>query len=236
MTTTLLLSILTAAVTVAGQTNWTVGQTVQTSSGAVRGHAAALTANVSEYLGIPFAQPPVGNLRFAAPAPIANSNQTINGTNFGFSCLGSQIYPLAANATGLTPAGREIYNEWNQVGDKFSEDCLTLNVWTKPQTGEAKKAVLVWLYGGGFFTGGTSAPLYNGKTFADEQDVIVVSVNCELPLRSGLLFTEILIDHLLRSPKHVWFPRKPSNPAEPGPFGHAYGHPVDLSEHCTIWR
>lgn len=179
MTANLLLSILTAAVTVAGQTNWTVGQTVQTSSGAVRGHAAALTANVSEYLGIPFAQPPVGNLRFAAPTPIANSNQTINGTNFGFSCLGSQIYPLAANATGLTPAGREIYNEWNQVGDKFSEDCLTLNVWTKPQTGEAKKAVLVWLYGGGFFTGGTAVPLYNGKTFANEQDVIVVSVNCE---------------------------------------------------------
>lgn len=175
-----LLSLAAAAASVTAQTPWTIGQTVQTSSGTVRGHASNQSPNVSEYLGIPFAQPPIGNLRFAPPAAITTgANQTINGTNFGFSCLGSQIYPVSANATGLTAQGREIYNEWNQVGDRFGEDCLTLNVWTKPQTGEAGKAVLVWLYGGGFFTGGTSVPLYNGRIFADEQDVVIVTVNCK---------------------------------------------------------
>ena len=44
----------------------------------------------------------------------------------------------------------------SQIGDKFSEDCLTLNIWTKPQSGETAKAVLFWIYGGGFQTGNVS--------------------------------------------------------------------------------
>lgn len=63
------------------QSNWTVGQTVQTSSGAVNGHAASNATEVSEYLGIPFAAPPVGDLRFAAPQKYSG-NSTINGTSF----------------------------------------------------------------------------------------------------------------------------------------------------------
>lgn len=190
MATKFLFGLAAAAVSVGAQANWTVGQTVLTSSGSVQGHASSQSPNVSEYLGIPFAQPPVGTLRFAAPLAVNATGEIINGTDFGFSCLGSQIYPVAANATGLTQQGREIYNEWNQVGDRFGEDCLTLNVWTKPQTGDAKKAVLVWLYGGGFFTGSTSVPLYNGRVFADEQDVVVVTVNCRQNSRSlaGLFF------------------------------------------------
>lgn len=199
MATKIIFSLAAAAASVAAQANWTIGQTVQTSSGSVQGHASSQSPNVSEYLGIPFAQPPVGNLRFAPPTALNNTTgRTINGTNFGFSCLGSQIYPVAANATGLTQQGREIYNEWNQIGDKFSEDCLTLNVWTKPQTGDARKAVLVWLYGGGFFTGSTSVPLYNGRVFADEQDVVVVSVNCRSYSRSTERTS--LLQHLTEDP------------------------------------
>ena len=51
-----------------------------------------------------------------------------------------------------------------------------MNVWTKPQVGEKKKAVLVWVYGGGFSGGTTSIPIYNGASLADEQDVVIVSV------------------------------------------------------------
>lgn len=63
------------------QSNWTIGQSVHTTSGSVNGHAATNGSQVSEYLGIPFAQPPVGNLRFAAPVAF-NGTSTINGTNF----------------------------------------------------------------------------------------------------------------------------------------------------------
>lgn len=169
-----------AVLAAAAQGDFTIGQTVETSSGAVQGHAAADNSSVSAYLGIPFAEPPVGDLRFAPPQAVnkTSSGQTINGSDFGFSCLGAQLYPVSPDATGLTKQGREIYDEWDQVDDKFSEDCLTLNVWTKPQDGDAKKAVLLWIYGGGFFAGGSSMPLYNGRVFADEQDVVVVSINC----------------------------------------------------------
>jgi cholinesterase len=51
-----------------------------------------------------------------------------------------------------------------------------LNVWTKPQTGDAKKAVLVWIYGGAFTSGSSSIPAYNGANIADQEDVVVVSL------------------------------------------------------------
>ena len=57
----------------------------------------------------------------------------------------------------------------------MSEDCLTLNVWTKPQVGEAKKAVLVWIYGGGYIAGVTNVPYNYGQRLAEEGDVVVVS-------------------------------------------------------------
>jgi carboxylesterase type B len=57
----------------------------------------------------------------------------------------------------------------------YSEDCLFLNIWTKPQTGDAKKAVLVWIYGGGFNSGSSSIPGYNEANIAGQEDVVVVS-------------------------------------------------------------
>jgi cholinesterase len=63
------------------QSNWTVGQTVQTRSGPIQGHAASNATRVSEYLGIPFAKPPIGDLRWEAPQKYSG-NSTINGTSF----------------------------------------------------------------------------------------------------------------------------------------------------------
>lgn len=61
--------------------NWTIGQTVNTTSGPVNGHPAANQSSVSQYLGIPFAQPPIGDLRFAAPVKYTG-NSTLNGTSY----------------------------------------------------------------------------------------------------------------------------------------------------------
>ena len=101
----------------------------------------------------------------------------------GFSCpAGTQANTNATTikAANITAAGLEVLSLLAQLGDKFSEDCLTANVWTKPQVGEAKKAVLVWIYGGGFTTGNSDNPGYNGQFFAEQEDVVLVSFNYRL--------------------------------------------------------
>ncbi len=73
-------------------------------------------------------------------------------------------------------AGVDLLNQLTEAADPYGEDCLTLNVWTKPQTGELRKAVLVWIYGGTFTSGTTADPLYNGQFLADQEDVVLVSI------------------------------------------------------------
>lgn len=63
-----------------------------------------------------------------------------------------------------------------QLGHKPSEDCLTLNIWTKPQVGEKAKAVMFWIYGGGFNSGNSANKAYDGQWLAENQDVVVVTI------------------------------------------------------------
>lgn len=164
------------------QSNWTIGQTVQTTSGPVNGHAALNESQVSEYLGIPFAKPPLGDLRFAAPVAY-NGTATLNGTNFGYSCPAqstSYNATLVERSNVSLAIGIPLLQTVGTPSTAKSEDCLTLNVWAKPQTGDAKKAVLVWIYGGGFNSGSSSTPSMNGKHIVEQEDVIVVSINYRL--------------------------------------------------------
>ena len=174
--------------------HWTVGQTVNTQSGPVTGRAASNATQVSIYLGIPYAQPPIGELRFAPPQKF-RGKVAIDSTKFvirscppflthserfqGHSCPISSAFGGGAptNTTGknLTAAGYAALDSLLQTGDVFSEDCLTLNIWTKPQVGEEEKAVMVWLYGGGFQSGTSSDLNYDGQFIADQEDVVVVS-------------------------------------------------------------
>ncbi|KAJ8064694.1 hypothetical protein OCU04_007015 [Sclerotinia nivalis] len=161
------------------QSNWAIGQTVQTTSGPVNGHAALNESQVSEYLGIPFAKPPLGDLRFAAPVAY-NGTATLNGTNFGYSCpaqVTTYNTTLVERSNVSLAIGLPLLQTVGTPSTAQSEDCLTLNVWTKPQTGDAKKAVLVWIYGGGFNSGSSSTPSMNGKHIVEQEDVIVVSIN-----------------------------------------------------------
>ena len=75
----------------------------------------------------------------------------------------------------MTSVGAEVSEISSNSAGKYSEDCLNLNIWTKPQTGDAKKAVLVWIYGGGFNSGSSSIPDTNGANIAEQEDVVVVS-------------------------------------------------------------
>jgi carboxylesterase type B len=91
----------------------------------------------------------------------------------------------------------------------FSEDCLSINVWTKPQVGEPKKAVMLWIYGGGetffpkiaptfflarlftetilgFTTGTSNSPAYNGAILAEDEDVVVVTFKYALMSASSI--------------------------------------------------
>ena len=72
-----------------------------------------------------------------------------------------------------------------QVDVTYSEDDLTLNVWTKPQTDEKRKAVSFWIYGGGFTIGTTDNKADNGKYIADQEDVVVVSAK-QVPFQKAV--------------------------------------------------
>lgn len=132
---------------------------VATQSGTVQG---VVEGDVTAYKGIPFAKPPVGDLRWRAPQPIDPWTGIKKADHYGPDCM--QI-PYKADAAPL--------------GVKPSEDCLYVNVWTPTKSAKKKRAVMVWIYGGGFVNGGSSAPVYAGTKFA-ESDVVFVSFNYRL--------------------------------------------------------
>lgn len=132
---------------------------VATHSGSVQGVAEGQSI---VYRGIPYAVPPVGELRWRPPQPVASWRTVRSTDGFGPDCM--QV-PFKADAAPL--AGR------------LSEDCLYLNVWTPARHSTRKRPVMVWIHGGGFVNGGSSAPLFTGRAFA-ESDVVFVSFNYRL--------------------------------------------------------
>ncbi|KAK1846017.1 carboxylesterase [Colletotrichum chrysophilum] len=151
--------------------------TVNTTNGPITGHLASNASVVIEYLGIPYAKPPVGDLRFAPPVQFT-SNASYDASNFGFDC------PLSPSKKvdypDMTPQAQRIISYFaSGAGTPQSEDCLTLNIWAKPanKLHSSNKPVIVFFYGGRFAIGNTNSPFYNGKYFADAQDVVVVTVN-----------------------------------------------------------
>ncbi|HPS03260.1 MAG TPA: carboxylesterase family protein [Candidatus Sumerlaeota bacterium] len=105
------------------------------------------------YKGIPFAAPPVGDLRWRAPQPAAQWEGVRQATQFGPSPI-----------------------QGPRNGSDMSEDCLYLNVWTPAKSANDRIPVLVWIYGGGFGGGSTSEPNYNGEKLA-QKGVVLVSIN-----------------------------------------------------------
>jgi para-nitrobenzyl esterase len=127
-------------------------QTAKVTGGEVQG---VVTEGISIFKGIPFAAPPVGDLRWKAPAPVQAWTGVKKADAFGLACM------QASGAMGNT----------SPVG----EDCLYLNVWTPAKKPGEKIPVIVWIYGGGFSGGSTSAPMYDGMNLA-KKGVVLVSV------------------------------------------------------------
>jgi len=133
---------------------------VQTDLGVLEGRSSA---GVLVFKGVPFAAPPIGNLRWRAPQPVTPWAGVRKATAFGHDCM--QL-PELGDAASLTTTP--------------SEDCLVLNVWrpARIEPGE-KLPVMVWIHGGGYVNGGSSPAIYDGAAFA-RQGLVFVSFNYRL--------------------------------------------------------
>ncbi|MBY3618063.1 carboxylesterase/lipase family protein [Acinetobacter sp. CUI P1] len=138
-----------------------VGPIAVTSYGKLQGREEG---GVNVWRGIPFAAPPVGELRFRAPQPPEAWSGIRDASKFG----PVSHQPADTRGTrfgGLTP--------------HHSEDCLYLNVWSPESSGEALP-VMVWIHGGTFVTGAGSQPQFDGTSFAERGKVVLVTVNYRL--------------------------------------------------------
>ncbi|KAG8780521.1 hypothetical protein FRC12_022897, partial [Ceratobasidium sp. 428] len=119
------------------------------------------TSGQDYFLGIPFAQPPIGPLRFKPPVPWSRgSTKVVNATQYGYSCVQSAQF----------------------TNSSVSEDCLTLNIW-KPTKVEKKLPVMVWIHGGAFYIG--EAKKYPGNYLVERacnigKPIIYVTMNYRL--------------------------------------------------------
>lgn len=126
---------------------------------------------VKTWLGIPYAQPPVGNLRWHAPEKLSDGNGEFDATKFGAS----------------PPQDVDEFEDASL--NRQSEDCLTLNIWTRDR--KKNLPVMVFIPGGGFVNGGTSDPIYNGANLAANHDVLVVTINYRLNIFGSMNFAAI---------------------------------------------
>ncbi|HZY38060.1 MAG TPA: carboxylesterase family protein [Mucilaginibacter sp.] len=117
---------------------------------------------INSYKGIPYALPPVGNLRWKAPQPPASWSGVLKADHFSHM-----------------PMQKRVYSDMVFRADTMSEDCLYLNVWTPTHKTTAKLPVLVYFYGGGFSAGDGSEARYDGESMA-QKGIVAVTINYRL--------------------------------------------------------
>jgi para-nitrobenzyl esterase len=132
---------------------------VRTDAGTVQG---AAENGIGVYKGIPFAAPPIGNLRWKPPQPAKHWDGLRDAIQYAPDCMQKPMPPLFVAG----PAG-------------FNEDCLYLNVWTPAHRANEKLPVMVWIFGGAFVNGGSSSRFYTGEHFA-RSGIVFVSFNYRL--------------------------------------------------------
>jgi para-nitrobenzyl esterase len=153
---------------------------VKTANGIVESTAAP-KHGVRSFKGIPFAQPPVGDLRWREPKPARNWTDTRNADRFGARCM-------------QWPPGNSDPSRSNGT----SEDCLYLNVWTPAKSEQEKLPVLVYIYGGAFQNGDGSQPEYDGESMA-RKGIVAISINH----RNGIFGFFVHPELVTESPHHA---------------------------------
>jgi para-nitrobenzyl esterase len=149
---------------------------IRTENGLVSGYKSG---EISVYKGIPFAAPPVGDLRWKAPQPVKNWTGVLKCDAFSASPMQSNPVPFMMwTEEFITPP------------DKLSEDCLYLNVWTPAKSPDEKLPVLVWIYGGGFSSGSAACAVYDGEELS-KKGVVFVSINYRVGVLGFLAHPEL---------------------------------------------
>jgi len=161
------LTILLALVNLASFHQISKDLVVQTNKGKIRGFDTQVphsTRELSAFYGIPYAQPPTGKLRFRHPRPMDPWDGVIDTNEKPNTCvqIKDTMFPDFSGSA-----------QWNP-NTKLSEDCLYINV-VVPKPYPENAAVMVWIYGGGFWSGTASLDLYDMRTIAAEENIIMVS-------------------------------------------------------------
>ncbi|WP_428662241.1 carboxylesterase/lipase family protein [Runella sp.] len=154
--------LLSALLLVAGIKSRAQLDIVKTENGSVSGRKSA---EIYSFKGIPFAAPPVGDLRWKAPQPVKNWTGVRKCEAFSASPIQSKPVPFSCWT-----------EEFIAPPEPLSEDCLYLNVWTGAKVPYENRPVFVWIYGGGFSSGSAACAIYDGEEMA-KKGVVFVSIN-----------------------------------------------------------
>jgi len=153
------------------------------------------SGSINSFLGIPFAQPPIGDLRFNLPQPIQPYNGSYSAIAFGNECPQQAITLPLVSGLAADASNFIVNSIFRAVTGPISEDCLHLNVWTPvTATPTSKLPVVVWIFGGGFELGGTS--IYDGSIIVQRsidlgQPVVMVSMNYRVSAWGFLASSEV---------------------------------------------
>lgn len=151
---------------------------IKTEAGLVAGIPGG-DGTVKIFKGIPFAAPPVGDLRWKTPAPVPRWE----------GIRKCDVFPPSAMQT--KPAPFAMWSkEFMAPEEPLSEDCLYLNLWTAAKTADEKRPVMVWIHGGGFVSGSGSVPLYDGEEMA-KKGVVFITINYRLGVFGFLAHPEL---------------------------------------------
>src|SRR5258706_809598 len=155
--------------------------TVAVTGGQVRG--AALAGSGAVFKGIPFAQPPVGDLRWREPLPVRPWVRVRDARAFGAPCP-QRPGPSAPGAAEMS-----------------KEDCLYLNIWTPEWPPRVRRPVMVWIPGGGNIEGTASQELFDGQSLA-RHGVVLVSLNYRLGALGFFAHPDLTTESPHRASRH----------------------------------